>query len=1111
MTLHQIIAGEHRKMRRLVLCAGAAALLGVAATLLVLAILVLGGGQWITLPAILPMLFWGVLAIAVGTSAVLFRSRVRQRMSETTIASAVERERGLRVGALRGALEVGDASALGRANASRVAHLLGTGAAPLAPVLRGRFRRGALVGAAAAVAALALLVLAAMARPDGALAIVHPLAAYEGSLVPALEVHAPGIVRRGERVSVTVVAVGRRSVDVQHRITGRPMVTTTLRVVHDTARTTIGPLEAAVTMVAGDGRTLSDTLAIRVVERPFLGDVRVRAKFPRYLGRAPEMLPIGEPARVPRGTSIEMTGHASTHLKRVALRRGSESVALQSSDRTFRGGFVATDRMTGRWEWDAAGVTETIADLPGALELDVRPDSLPTVAILSPESDTLLAAATRVLIRGAASDDHGVSEVVVRSWRVAGGRTAGAITLQRVSGSTAEWNGDVPLDLAARGVEPGDALHVVLEATDNSPWRQRGESRELVIRVPSASERRELARRMGDSAVAAASAAVSSQKDLERRTGEAAKSRGQRQGRSPAEPASSAKSSAVPYESTQQARAILREQQGLSEKVKALQQSAAALEQQLKMAGALDSALARQLAETQSLLKDALTPELAQQMQALERAMQQMSPEQMRASLSEMQKQQQRLREQLERSVEMLRRAALEGSMQTLRDEARELATAERALADSLKAIRGDPALTAETVAKQERAQDRAGDLAERSRELSRDVSKLGARLEKEKAVTGTQRTRSAASHAERAAAGMERAASPQGASPQEQNASAERGADDAAKSMEKAAEELAEMRKAQIEEWKEELTSQLDNSIQELLQLAQQQNALQQETEMRGSESMPGVRSRQNAVQQGTDRAARRVGAAGRKSSLLGSSSQRAMNEARREVAEATEMLTESQGDQRGLGNEMREAGEALNRAASALVKDRERAGNAASASGFTEMLQRMQQLAKQQGALGAQGESMLQVPGGDISGELRSSLRSMARRQRALAQQLEEMSDGEAGGRAAELAREARQIARNLDAGTVDAATVARQQQLFRRLLDAGRTMEQNERDDTGQREAQAAAQGEAFSPSSGNTAGRAVDRFTAPQWNDLRGLSADERRAVLEYFRRINAERP
>jgi hypothetical protein len=52
------------------------------------------------------------------------------------------------------------------------------------------------------------------------------------------------------------------------------------------------------------------------------------------------------------------------------------------------------------------------------------------------------------------------------------------------------------LDLAPRNLQAGDALHVKIVATDNSPWAQHGESRELLLKIPTMEERRRsLARR----------------------------------------------------------------------------------------------------------------------------------------------------------------------------------------------------------------------------------------------------------------------------------------------------------------------------------------------------------------------------------------------------------------------------------------------------------------------------------------------------------------------------------------------------------------------------------------------------------------------------------------
>jgi seryl-tRNA synthetase len=97
--------------------------------------------------------------------------------------------------------------------------------------------------------------------------------------------------------------------------------------------------------------------------------------------------------------------------------------------------------------------------------------------------------------------------------------------------------------------------------------------------------------------------------------------------------------------------------------------------------------------------------------------------------MADLAQQQQRLREQLEKSVEMLKRAALEGSMSTLSDEAKELAQRQRQIADSL--ARADKA------ADRAEAQRAAKEMAERTKDLTEEVKKLQERLQQQKAEAG--------------------------------------------------------------------------------------------------------------------------------------------------------------------------------------------------------------------------------------------------------------------------------------------------------------------------------------------------------------------------------------
>jgi hypothetical protein len=324
----------------------------------------------------------------------------------------------------------------------------------------------------------------------------------------------------------------------------------------------------------------------------------------------------------------------------------------------------------------------------------------------------------------------------------------------------------------------------------------------------------------------------------------------------------------------------------------------------------------------------------------------------------------------------------------------------------------------------------------------------------------------------------------------------------------------MQEARDAQVQEWKKELTSELDQSVQELLQMARQESALEQQARS-GQANGEQMRGRQASVQQGLEQASKRLQEAGKKSSLLSGRSQRAMADAKQKVGDATRQLSGREPDSRGSGSQaagaLGEAADALNRAAASLARDRERANNASSASGFAEMLQQMQEMAKRQGAINSQAQGLMSIPGGQGSPGAQATAQALARQQRSVAQQLDELGEAPGANRAAELAREARRLAEALEGGRIDAATLARQEQLFRRLLDAGRSLEKDEREDSERREAKAAVGAEAFTPENANATGRAATRFREPSWDELRGLTADERRAILEYFKRINAERP
>lgn len=339
--------------------------------------------------------------------------------------------------------------------------------------------------------------------------------------------------------------------------------------------------------------------------------------------------------------------------------------------------------------------------------------------------------------------------------------------------------------------------------------------------------------------------------------------------------------------------------------------------------------------------------------------------------------------------------------------------------------------------------------------------------------------------------------------------------AERAAGEMQRTADQLAAARSEQVQEWKQGLTAELDRSISELQQMAREQRALEQRARQSGEQQ--DLRGAQSALQQGVQQTGQRLEAEGKKSSLLSNRSQQAVSEAQRQVQQATQQTVQAAGQAGGAraaqnrqaAEAMAGAASALDQAAALLAVDRSRANSAQSASGMSEMLAELQKLAGQQGSLNSQAAGLMPGQGRQPSPTMQAQARELARQQRAIARDLEALGDPDGSGSADAMADEARRLAQALESGGVDPNTANRQQRLFRRMLDAGRTLEKDEFDESGRRRGETARSTDRFTPLADEVKGAAAQRYAVPTWDELRRLSPDERRVVIEYFRRLNAQ--
>jgi hypothetical protein len=505
-------------------------------------------------------------------------------------------------------------------------------------------------------------------------------------------------------------------------------------------------------------------------------------------------------------------------------------------------------------------------------------------------------------------------------------------------------------------------------------------------------------------------------------------------------------------------------------------------------AGVNDTAFQHRLREVQEMLERALTPELEQRLMELQDALARLDPEATRQALQRLAEAQQQLRRELERSQELFRRAAIEGELASLAQDAEDL---HRRQTEWTKddAPRADSSAAAAERLLGERADSLTQGLERAAQDLARGAN--AAPLAQPQGA------------ARRAAAAMQEAAS---AAAQRDARGARRGGQEAADSLRDLPDELRRRRDSLAAAWKQETLTALDRALGETAALAARQQDIAEA--LRRGEVGAATRSRQGAVEEGTGAIEQQVSEAAGRHALVPAQLEAAIGMAQNQMRLAREQLEQADPNAATAAAYAEQALDALNATALGLVHTARQVAGAQSGSGFQEAMEQLARMAgQQQGLMGdAQGLLPMMLPGGQA---VMQQLRALAARQRQLAEQLERMQAEGAASAAGPLAAEARELARQLEAGRLDRRTVERQERLYRRLLDAGRTLSGQEPDEQKDRVSRSAQGDSVHIPGllAPGATGAAL-RVRYPTWEELARLTPEQRRIVLEYFRLLNA---
>ena len=1039
------------------------------------------GGGWVAAA-------WGAVALALVAGALGVR-RFRARTSTVGVARALERAGAWRQGALTGVLDAplaGTSEALFHlADQARADDLTLTGGVALLPEVRRAERR-----AYAALGGLAVgVVLLSAARPfEGRAALLwDPEGAWLAATAPLRVTGPDSAVERGTRVRLDLVATGRRQAILWTRAPGEPWRGDPVTLDADgRGSVETPPLEGDLFARLTSGGRSSDTLTVHVRLPAFLGTVSVEARYPAYLRLDPEPLPLeGDTVLLPAGTRLVTAGEATAELRSAAWRGPGGAVPLEVDARRFGGAMVPT--VSGPWTLTLATANGS-ALAGGTVTLPIRivPDSAPVVDVPVPGTDTVIPLDLRVPLVIEARDDHGLRAVQVESRLTPAAGAPGAPVLAPVplpAGSPDHAVLPFVLDLSERGLLPGDSVQVSVRAWDDHPAGRAGVSRTYVFRLPRADEVRAAAREASEEIARRLDSAAARSRRLERTTEDLAHERDRADASARGEP-----DRALDYDAAQRAQQVAEAQRAQIAEAEALEQQLEALQRAAEQAGASDPEWQRQLDDIRRQLDRALTPELRQKLDELERALRDLDAERTREALRDLQAEQERLREALERSRELFRRAAMEGDLANLEAEARDLQAEQRRWNE--QAAAADSARAAAVESR----------LAERTDSLAAALERLGDELRPE----GREAAMDRAAEQARQAGEQMRQAARQSRSGQRQQA--RRSGEQAAAQLEELPETLEQEREGMQEQWREEVEGQLDAALQEMARLTEAQ--LEVAEGYRRGEAASVLRQREGAVEEGAQRVLDQLRDASGKNALVSPQLGANLAMAQDQMRRAREALSAATPNYREGAERAEAAVDAMNAVAGQLLRSRGDVNGSQSGSGMQEAMERMSQLAQQQQGVSQGTQSLLPMPG---QGRGTPQMQQLAQQQRAIAEQLERLRAGGQAPGAGEFAEEARDLARRLEAGRLDRGTAERQERLFRRMLDAGRTLQGEERDEQKERQSSTASGDSVrLPPALRARLNDGTGRLRMPSWEELQRYAPEDRRLVVEYFRRL-AEAP
>jgi hypothetical protein len=1014
---------RHAWMRRHVLRATALLLAGLALALALGVVLPLGpaAAWWRTALGAL-----AALAVLLGAARAQWRrvprfpiylERVETRFPElrSWLRNALELEGAAPVG---GSPEL--ASALGAEAARRLER---TPLAALAPAMEAR--RPALLGGAALALCVVLGVLAPGRTQRSWATLLDP-----GAAAPPVTLRVePGAVRLspGAALAIRAHVAGTRARPRLAREHG-PVAVATLESQDGADRVwrfDLPPVTREDAYRVNVARVASLRFAITLAGEPAPVSFETEYRAPAY-------------ARLPvqRGTStrgdlsalrgtrahVEVTFDRDLSALDVALPGGTAARFHADTPRRWSGD-VPIER-DGEWTLAARAGT---GDATFRYRVTPLADAPPVIAVRTPASDVDLPAGQQIALDVLGQDDLGLSQLELQYHKDAAAPWT-RVGLTRFPGEPREAGVTTRWDASPLGLLPGQTASFRLALYDNNAsGRGVSLSPTFELRFPSLSDLYDQVdqqqARTENGLQKAAEATRELQKQLDRLARQ-----------SPAPSPQGAQS----FERQEEMKRALDSQQEISKKIDDAAQQLHETLQHAEERQAFSDELSRKLRELNQLMNQVQSPEFRQALERMKQALEQMDRQTLEQSLPDWRQHNQETLQNLERSIDLMKRLREEEKLDSFARRADELERAQQALNQQHEAeTHAAPTPKTESDAHALAEQQRRA--AENTQKLAEDVHEMGQQSDENAAQdslnAAAQQLQDEAADPQKSAAQSSERQQPQQALEQGRRAS---------QGLQRASQGFQQMARNMRQEREGADVAAVRRAAQDLVSLQRES-----EQNLDSKAPLPERSDRQTDLSEGVSRVADSLSTLAAHSPFLSPKLSGALGRAMQELSNSGKQMGQGdgqQGEQSG-----RTASQALNEAVLSLREtESSMCQKPGSQPGGQNHSERMGQLGQQQSQLNEESRSIAQrlTEQMRLSAGDRREMQRMADEQRRIREQLEQMQRDEAEkkqllGRLDAAHKDMQDVEQSLRDGATGDDLEQKQQRILSRLLDAQRSL--------------------------------------------------------------------